>query len=160
MSEGEVLATVAASPVRRWVGILMLAGIGVLSFYVAFSSPPELVWQAFLIGIGGTGLWMAQKMHAATQTQVKLTAEGLLDSTGQVIVAVEDIDSIDRGILAFKPSNGFLIRTRSRQARRWQPGLWWSMGRRVGIGGVTPGYQTKMMSDVISAMLLERDGKN
>ncbi|MEX0338259.1 MAG: hypothetical protein AB3N11_04385, partial [Arenibacterium sp.] len=157
MAEEEILATVAASPARRWVGILMLAGIGVLSFYVAFSTPPELTWQAFLIGIGGVGLWMAQRMHAATRSKVELTETGIRDSTGQVIVPVEDIESIDRGILAFKPSNGFLIRTRTRQPGRWQPGLWWSMGRRIGIGGVTPGYQTKMMSDVISAMLVERD---
>ena len=158
MSGGDVLAIVAASPARRLLGVLMLGGIGVLSISVAFFSPPELVWQAFMIGMGIAGLWMAQRMYAATQTQVELTEEGLRDSTGQVIVPMDEIESIDRGMLAFKPSNGFLIRTRTHQSRRWQPGLWWSMGRRIGIGGVTPGHQTKMMSDVISAILLERDG--
>lgn len=158
MDDEEVLATVAASPARRWLGIVMLGWIGILSIYVALARPPELIWQIFLISMGVFGLWMATKMMVATRGRVELTRSVIRDSDGHVIVQCEDILSVDRGLFAFKPSNGFLIRTRSSGARRWQPGLWWRMGRRIGIGGVTPGHQTKMMSDILSAMLMERSG--
>jgi hypothetical protein len=157
MSEHETLAVVAASPARRWAGIGMLGALGALTIYVAFSSPPELHWQVFLLAVGAGAFWGARRMHAATENHVELTEEVLREGNGRLIVRVDEIESIDRGAFAFKPSNGFLIRTTTSQPRRWQPGLWWSLGRRIGVGGVTPGQQTKMMSDILSAMLAKRE---
>jgi hypothetical protein len=34
--------------------------------------------------------------------------------------------------------------------------MFWRLGKRLGVGGVTPGAQTKMMSDMIAAMIMER----
>ncbi|MEJ6609340.1 MAG: hypothetical protein QNL63_06380, partial [Paracoccaceae bacterium] len=73
-----------------------------------------------------------------------------------VIAYVDQIVSIDRGMLAFKPSNGFIFKVKTAQPRAWNPGLWWRFGRRVGVGGVTPGSSTKMMADIIAAKLAER----
>jgi len=70
---------------------------------------------------------------------------------------VADIERVDRGVFAFKPSNGFLVRTREPSARAWRPGLWWRFGRRIGVGGVTSANQTKAMSEILAAMLAERD---
>jgi hypothetical protein len=42
--------------------------------------------------------------------------------------------------------------------RRWQPGLWWRLGKRVGVGGVAPGHQTKAMAQIIEALLAEANG--
>jgi hypothetical protein len=76
-----------------------------------------------------------------------------------VIAALGDIQSMDRGFFAFKPSNGFLLKLRRGAGgpRVWRPGLWWRMGGRIGIGGMTPGNQTKFMSDVLAAMMAERE---
>lgn len=156
--ESEVLAVVRASPVRRGMGVSMLTFLGALLLYVALATPPALIGQVFLIATGLFALWMANRMRLATQSRIELTAEELRDSAGERIAAVADIDGIDRGFLAFKPSNGFMIHTSANTgARTWRPGLWWRVGRRIGIGGVAPGHQTKMMADVLAAMLAERE---
>jgi hypothetical protein len=87
---------------------------------------------------------------------IELTETEIRTSEGETIVAVADIEKVERGMFAFKPSNGFIIRTKSKGTRRWEPGLWWRIGRRVGVGGVTPGRQTKYMSEVIAALMVNR----
>lgn len=154
----DVLAVVEASAPRRWLALVMLVALGGLLIYVALMTPPPLMWQVFLIALGAASLWMAQSMYAATAGRVELTDSELRTGSGEVIARIEDIEQIERGAFAFKPSNGFLIRTRTPAARTWRPGLWWRLGRRIGVGGVTPGSQTKFMAEMISAMMAERDG--
>lgn len=153
----EVLATVAASAPRRWLGVSVMAILGGLLIYLALAKPPQhFGWQFFLLAFGGWALWLAQRTHRATQEVVELTREGLRDSTGEVLVTISDIERVERGTFAMKPSNGFLLRLKKPRSRRWQPGLWWASGKRVGIGGVTPGSQTKVMAQMIEALLAER----
>lgn len=153
----EILATVEASAPRRWAGVGMLALLGFLLLWVAATNPPALHWQAFLIVLGGVSIWGARRMRRATEQRLELTVEGIRDSRGVVLVSVEDVEKIDRGTFAFKPSNGFMIRTKSSAARAWEPGLWWRLGRRLAIGGVTPGGQTKNMAEILSALVHQRD---
>ncbi|MBY6056677.1 hypothetical protein KUV26_07275 [Leisingera daeponensis] len=152
----EVLATIEASAGRRVMGTLMLGVTGCLLVYVAFAAPPSPAWLVFLLAVGAGALWLAVRMWQATVHRIELTAEELRSSDGQVIVRVEDIEAIDRGFFAFKPSNGFLIRSSVPGGRAWMPGLWWRSGRRIGIGGVTPGSQGKAMSEILAAMLMQR----
>lgn len=152
----EVLAEVSASAPRRWLGIVMLAFMGGLLIYVAFSTPPALEWQLFLLGVGIAALLLAERMRRATSGVIELTETEIRTSEGETIVAVAEIEKVERGMFAFKPSNGFIIRTKSKGTRRWEPGLWWRIGRRVGVGGVTPGRQTKYMSEVIAALMVNR----
>lgn len=153
----EVLAIVKASVPRRWIGVAMLAGVGIVVIYVAFSSPPQLGWQVFLIATGILALWTAEKMRRATEQHIELTMTELRSSEGITLVRVEDVAAVERGAFAFKPSNGFLVRTKTKGATMWRPGLWWRFGRRVGVGGVTPGAQTKAMSEILAALLMQRD---
>ena len=149
----EVLATVHASPPRRAMGFGTLAGLGVLLLYIAFMQPPALHWQVFLIVLGAGALWLAQHMWQVTGRHLELTATELRDSDGTVLARVEDIASVDRSAFAMKPSNGFSIKTHRPQARCWRPGMWWRIGRRVAVGGVTPGSQTRPMADIISMLI-------
>ncbi len=155
--QDKVLTVVEASSVRRWMGVIMLGGLGGLVIYVALVAPPKLGWQVFLIVVGTLSLWMAEKMRRATEHRIELTETELRSSDGQVLALVSEIESIDRGVFALKPSNGFMVRTSARQSRAWRPGLWWRMGRRIGVGGVTSAGQTKAMSEVLSALLAQRD---
>ncbi|WP_298972454.1 hypothetical protein [uncultured Roseobacter sp.] len=157
-ADPDVLATVAASNGRRFLGIGMLGFLGALVIYVAFISPPSFGWQVFLIALGVVSLMMADAMRRSTAHVLELTKTELRDSGGVVIAKVEDITGIDRGAFAFKPSNGFLLHMKNPEPRKWRPGLWWRFGRRVGVGGMTPGRQTKYMSEIIAVMLAERDG--
>lgn len=134
-----------------------MAALGIILLYVAFVVPPgAFLWQAFLVVLGLAALMLADKTRKATEFQVELTEEGLRDSSGEIIAPIDQIARIDRGMFAMKPSNGFLIRLKTPRTRRWMPGLWWAMGRRVGIGGVTPGSQTKFMAQMLEAMVAER----
>lgn len=155
--EDEIVATVAASFGRRVLGIGMLAFLGVLVIYVALTNPPELGWQLFLIAFGIIALMVADAMRRSTALRLELTREELRDSGGDVIARVAEITSIDRGAFAFKPSNGFLLRTSTSSPRSWRPGLWWRMGSRVGVGGMTPGRQTKNMAEIIAILIAERE---
>ena len=153
----KTLAVVAASPVRRVMGVSMLVMLGALSIYLALEAQPTPLWQALLIVLGVLVLWLGEKMRRATRTRVELTEEGLYDTDGTLIAKVADIEAVERGMLAFKPSNGMMIRTRTPGARAWRPGLWWRVGRRIGIGGVTPGQQGRMLADMLAAMIVERE---
>lgn len=155
----EVLATIEASAPRRVMGTAMLGAVGCILVYVAFSAPPSPAWLAFLLVVGAAALWLAVRMWQATVHRIELTEEELRCSDGQRIARVEEIEAIDRGFFAFKPSNGFLIRTSVQGERAWMPGLWWRAGRRIGIGGVTPGAQGKAMSEILAALLAQR-GRN
>ncbi|MES0861688.1 hypothetical protein ABLN87_04960 [Ruegeria sp. SCPT10] len=155
--QDEVLATIEASAPRRWIGVLMLGTVGVLVLYVALSTPPELVWQVFLIVVGGAALWLAFSVWQATQDRIELTRTELRTGAGRLIALVDEIEAVDRGVFAFKPSNGFLVRTRAKTSNSWAPGLWWRLGRRVGVGGMTAASEAKFMSEILSALLLERD---
>lgn len=153
---GEVLLTVEASGLRRIMGVTMLAVIGVTLVFVALSTPPSIGWLLFLLVVGIGALWLSVRMWQATSHKIELTDEELRCSDGTVIARVADIENIDRGFFAFKPSNGFLIRTATPGTRMWLPGLWWRAGRRIGVGGVTPASQSKAMSEILAAMIAQR----
>jgi len=152
-----VLATITASPGRRILGIGSLWILSILVIYVAIVQPPAMGWQVFLFALGGVSIWIAEQMRRATALTLELTMLELRDTGGTVLARMDDIQMIDRGMFAFKPSNGFLLRLTTPGARNWRPGLWWRMGRRVGVGGMTPGHQAKFMAEMISAMIAERD---
>ncbi len=154
--QDDVLATVRASAPRRWMGVGMLVVVGALVIYVALASPPEPEWQIFLMIVGAGAFWLSHRMWTATEDAIELTHSELRTRSGRLICAVADIEGVDRGVFAFKPSNGFLVRTKEPQANSWAPGLWWRFGRRIGIGGMTAAAETKFMSEMLSAMLAER----
>lgn len=153
--QDEVLATIQASSARRWTGVGLLILVGASVIYVAFVSPPQPVWQIFLLVFGGGAFWLAHRMWQATFDRIILTRSELKTGQGVLIAKVQDIEAVDRGVFAFKPSNGFVIRTHSKQTTSWAPGLWWRVGRRVGIGGMTAAAETKVMADVLSVHLAE-----
>lgn len=152
----EVLATVQASSPRRWTGVGMLSIVGAMVLYVALAAPPAIGWQVFLFAVSAGAFWLAYHMWYATTDRIELTRLELRTGAGQVIARVQEIESVDRGVFAFKPSNGFLIRTAGRSTNKWAPGLWWRVGHRVGVGGMTAAAETKFMSEMLSALLAER----
>ncbi len=158
MSE-DVLASVGASTPRRVMGVMMLATVGVFSVYIAGAGSPDFGWTLFLVGVGAGALWLAQRMWRATRHRIELTEQGLRSSDGTEIARIDEIEVLDRGFMAFKPSNGFVLRLSSVHGRNWQPGLWWRLGRRVGIGGVTPGSQSKAMSEILAALIARKEMK-
>ena len=152
----EVLAEVSVAASRRWLGIGMMGLMGVILLYVAIATPPVLGWQVFLLVVGAGSLWLADRMRRSTDVTLQLTREALRDSTGVVLASLDEIEGIDRGMFAFKPSNGCLITLKSPRQTVWRPGVWWRIGRRIGVGGVTVPSETKAMLEILTALRLER----
>ncbi|WP_108839046.1 hypothetical protein [Tateyamaria sp. Alg231-49] len=151
-----VLATITASPGRRILGIGSLWILSLMVIYVAIVQPPELGWQLFLFVLGGGSIWIAELMRRATAVTLELTREELRDSMGVVLARIDEVTGLDRGMFAFKPSNGFLLRLDNKKPRAWRPGLWWSLGSRIGVGGMTPAHEAKFMAEIIASLLAER----
>lgn len=156
----EPLTKLRASPMRRLIGVGTMFGLGLLLLVLGLSeSYDKLLWQVFILVCAAAALWAAVRMQQATALHIELHEDGVYDSQGVRLAALDDIETVERGMLAFKPSNGFMIRTKSPQPRRWRPGLYWIMGRRIGIGGVTAAGHAKAMADIINMKLREHRGE-
>jgi len=153
-AQADLLATISPTPARRLVSYGFVLTMGALLIYIAVSAAPvALIWRFMLLFLGVVILVAAERLRRATLLTLWMTDTMLLDSSGQVLCALADVSSIDRGTFAFKPSNGFLIRTKSRQPLVWRPGLWWCVGRRIGVGGATSAGQAKFMAELIALRL-------
>ena len=146
------------SPPRRVLAFAMQAGLAALLLWVAVARPPEdPLWTLFLVAFGTVALLVAWRGWTGSREPIVLDEGGLRSGDGRPIAPIGDIASVDRALFSFKPSNGFLVRLRAPAPRAWVPGMWWRVGRRVGVGGVTGGARTKMLADVLAMMLAERD---
>ena len=153
----EILAKLEPSLGRRWFGVIVLTLVGVLLAYVSFFHPPQSMAAKILFPLMALAfLWQAQWNLRVTKTGLYLTREGLFDASGKEICALYNMLEVDRGLFAFKPSNGFLVRMQEPLGNAWAPGLYWRLGKRLGIGGATQPAQAKAMADMIEVMILER----
>ena len=156
----DIISELSASPGRRVFGVSVLSFLGLLLLRMGLTGGglEFLDLVVLLMGIGAiAAAWV---MYRATNRSVILTTEALVDSEGVVLARLDDIATVDRGTFAFKPSNGFLMRTKTRGHRLWQPGLYWRFGRRIGVGGITRAAEAKAMADLITIKLAQREAEN
>ena len=159
MAQEKVLAVLAPSPARRWFAIATVLTLGATLLSLGTAAPTAGPgWKIFLLALGAGSLALAETLRRSTSVSLVLTESELRDSAGRQLCRVADIAGVDRGAFAFKPSNGFLVRLVVPGEWVWRPGLWWRLGKRVGVGGATSGVQGKFMADSISALILARDG--
>ena len=95
-------------------------------------------------------------MTAKATLRLVLSPAGLTCSDGRVVADMDEIIGVDRGAFAFKPSNGFMLKLSRKGPFAWEPGIWWRIGRRVGVGGVTPGTPAKVMAEMIQERITQR----
>ncbi|MEM7471309.1 MAG: hypothetical protein AAF340_08150 [Pseudomonadota bacterium] len=154
----DVITGIVPSAPRRLFGAGVLYASGGLLIYIALVQPPSAAYALLLVGFGAVSTYGGWRMWQVTGRMIELTEEELRLSDGTVIAKIEDIDKVDRSFFAFKPSNGFLVTLKVKYPSAWAPGLWWRFGKRIGIGGVTPASEGKVMADALSAMIATRDG--
>jgi hypothetical protein len=154
----DVITSIIPSAPRRAFGSAVLYALGGLLIFVAAAQPPSPAGAFVLVTIGALSVFGGWRMWRATAHAIELTEEELRLSDGTLICKTEDIRKIDRSFFAFKPSNGFLVILKTGYPTKWVPGLWWRLGKRIGVGGVTPGSHAKVMADTLHAMLAKRDG--
>ncbi|MEM9012983.1 MAG: hypothetical protein AAGE18_17300 [Pseudomonadota bacterium] len=154
------LAYLACSPGRRWLAAGMLFGLGLMILYLLAIQPPDAPAGIFLLfAVAAGALWLGLALYRATARHLVLTEERLADDLGEVLCETAAITRVERGLLAFKPSNGFVLLTREPGPFAWRPGLWWRIGRRIGIGGAAAGGSARLMADILQAQLAQRDGE-
>ena len=158
MLMGDDVMRLEVSQPRRWLGIGMLAGLGGLLAVLALGPGMAPGYRALLLGFAGGAGWTALRLWAATDRALLLRADALVEEgpDGRVLARMDEVASVSRGALAFKPSNGFVLRLRPDArpgARVWAPGLWWRLGRRVGVGGVLRAAPARAAAEAIALRL-------
>jgi hypothetical protein len=154
----EVLHVLRPSPARRAFGALTQAMLGLIVLWIALASPPDdPEWLVFLLVLGAVMIALTIRGWRRSDAPLLLQADGLWEEGGGAVAPLAEIEAVDRALFSFKPSNGFLIRTRSPLGRAWAPGMWWRIGRRVGVGGVISGADSKIAADILSALVARRD---
>lgn len=152
----DVIITLEISAFRRLFGVGVMAALSILMIYAASITLSGSVFGILgLLIFGIIALWGAWRLYSATADGLTLTADGIFTKSGEPLVNLDNVEAVDRGFFAFKPSNGFLLRLRDPMPRGWAPGLWWRFGRRVGVGGATSPGQGKAMADMISVLISE-----
>jgi hypothetical protein len=155
MTDDDIQMELSASAGRRAVGVGSVAFLGLIMLYLAIVQSPGLGWQVVMAAFAAASFWLARRMWQATAHRLELTPDGLRSSDGRVLAPMEDIVSVDRGVFAFKPSNGFMVRLSRKGPFAWEPGLWWRVGRRVGVGGVTHRTPAKIMAEMLEMRLAQ-----
>lgn len=154
----QVLGQLSAARPRWLFSVAVQYALGGLMLYIAFATPPASVfWRAFLIVMGIIVLVVAERSRRSWGIWLELTEHVLRDSRGNVLARLDEIRSVDRGALAFKPSNGFLLRMQKPVSRLWVPGLYWRIGRSVGVGGVTRAGEGRFLAELIDGMVKTRN---
>jgi hypothetical protein len=152
----EVLARVHVSTPRRVFAMGTLLSLGGMLVWLGLeTSGAVLAAKLGFLASGGITLMLAMRLWRATSVGLVLTDEGLADTEGVVLAPLGAIRRVDRGFFAFKPSNGFLLVLDHSLPRAWKPGLWWRMGRRLGVGGVCNGAETRTMADILAFKLAQ-----
>lgn len=152
MIDDDVLIAIAPSLVRRWVAIFCLALLGVLIISLVFSDAGG-IWPVIFLVFGIASILAADKFRRASADHIELTRDVVRTGSGRILAHVDNIERVERGAFAFKPSNGFLIRLKEPEGKGWAPGIWWKRGRLLGIGGVIAGGQSRAMADVMNALI-------
>ena len=155
-----VLARLSAAPARRIFGTGTLLFLGALLLWLGFRTGGSLGWQAALVLLGLGALWVGTVMWRSSALVLELTGTHLRESGGRVLTLVTEVEGVERGTFAFKPSNGFLIVTTVPGQRAFAPGLWWRVGRRIGIGGLTPSGQGKAMAEILGILVSRNKAEN
>jgi len=154
----EILTTVSVSAPRRYFGVGVLGALGLVLLWIVFKTPPATLPLTLFLGASGVvALWGATHMWRSAERALVLTTNALTDDQGLLLAKFDDIMRVERGMLAFKPSNGFVVTLKSKGKWAWSPGLYWRFGRKIGVGGVTAASQAKAMADILSMRLAERD---
>ena len=154
VTPNDPLATLSPSPARRGLAIgtfWLLAGL--LAALALTAEGLSLGARGiFLIG-AGLAFALGARLRAATRVSLVLTDTAIETSTGEVLFRLDDIDHLDRGLFAFKPPNGFSVVVKDKGPGQWKPGLYWRMGRRFGLGGVTSPAEGKFMAEMLAQKL-------
>ncbi len=148
-----VLFRLDVAPARRVVALAFLIALAVILILTALMSDMSFGFRAAALGFGLGAAWAGRAMARGTRHAVELRDDGVYLSNGTVLARLDDIEQVDRGMFALKPSNGFALKLRHAPGFAFCPGLYWQVGRTLGIGGVTSRGAGKAFADGLTMHL-------
>jgi len=157
---GEPLAAIRRPEWLRQAVVVLLIAMAIGILWSVFGDGALSGLKTIVLTVAAAGcLWLAYAVFQAKGSAVVLTKDGFYDDDGDMLCALSEVERVDAGVIAFRPSKGFLVRLKTPAERGWSPGLWWRFGKRFAVGGATPGRDGKAMADLVANMIAERDGK-
>ncbi len=155
-----VITQLKASPVRRGFALLVMMLLGFLLLYLTMTTDASFSHKVFLVAVSPAVMCMSRAMQRVPTGYIVLSSSGLFSVDGRTLALIDDITRVERGVFAFKPSNGFVVSLKQKTNRAWIPGMYWKFGARIGIGGVTAPSDAKFMSDTLAVLIAEREGSS
>lgn len=151
----DLVCRLAPSMPRLWIGTFAVAGVACVIFWIAATGTFTPAARFLVAVLGALMAFGAVKFYRSATVQLEFDGDTLFETgSGRVLARLENIKRLDRGALAFKPSSGFLIVLKVRDgSNAWVPGIWWRVGRHVGVGGVVPSHAAKFMAEIIEMRL-------
>jgi hypothetical protein len=154
----EIIARLQIAPFRRWAGGIVLALIGVGLIYSGLVYPPStLLGRLAIFLLGSLVLLQAYWNLQVRSGSLILKEDGLWVEDGPQLAALDNIETVQVSAFSIKPSNGFAVVLRSPVRFKWVPGLYWCVGRRIGVGGATHPSQAKAMAELLSRLIMDRE---
>ena len=153
----EDIARLQVSAGRRWAGVVVLALIGLGLIYSGVVYPPATVLGRIGLFLLGSLLLLQAYWNLRVRSgALILRDDGLWVDGGTRLVGLDNVVTIQTSPFSIKPSNGFAIILERPVGFKWVPGLYWSVGRRIGVGGATSPAQGKAMAELLSALIMDR----
>jgi len=113
------------------------------------------------IALALAGIYGALRFWQATATGLELTLTELREAGGRQVVMMEEVVSVERTAFGIvKPTNGFVIVTRSKSTSTILPGIWWRFGKLIGVGGLTGQGEGKAMAELMQELIKRRQGES
>jgi hypothetical protein len=151
------LATLRPSTPRLVFTVICLAAFAAALLWIAFMQPPDNIgWRGFLLLAAILVVWSVLRLRRLRGRALVLTEDALVDTSSGTVCRIADIARINTSTFALKPARGFAIDLVESGERVWIPGLWWRIGRNVGVGGMTGSVETRMMAERLDAMVAAR----
>lgn len=154
--ENGVYARIGVAPARFYFAFAVQVMLGLVLLYMAYVSPAGVIGKLLIMALGVVILVQANRLRLSWHCEILLTDAGLVTQDGVMLAPLDQIKEVSRGAFAFKPSNGFSVALTENLGILWVPGLWWRIGKRVGIGGVTSAGAAKFMAEQLSLQIATR----
>lgn len=146
----DILIGIGGSLLRRVVGTGAIGLIGTSFLWHGYQQLIATGEGLPLILLAVAGFYGAQRFWRSSATGLVLTPTELRDTRGRQIVRVADIVAVNRDTFAMiKPTNGFVIAVRDKLPATISPGIWWRLGKRIGIGGLIGAGEGKAMAELL-----------
>ncbi|KMW57998.1 hypothetical protein AIOL_002966 [Candidatus Rhodobacter oscarellae] len=136
-----------------------MVGVCLVMLALALDGQAGLLTQAVVAALVLCIALVGRRFFMATTETLELTRAELRLASGRRLCALAEIEKVQRGAFGFQPSNGFVLHLTASAPSEWQLGLWWRLGRRLGVGGATSPAQNKAMAEALRLLLAEARGE-